>query len=293
MASFREEIHLFRARRGQTRETLGGVKDEQLTASTDGHGDVRSRLLRIATLMFQRRVELATTFAALGWQQTDAQRILALAMESRGELRSIVLGVPDEHVDRAPAPEEWTVRQTLEHAHAVDRRYMMGIEYAVERAHSPIELPLQRPSSGMPAPAGDGSLSGGLASILAELHMTRDEVVARLCGITDADLSAPSMYGGHQVDVRYRLHVLAAHEREHTGQVARTLRALGFQQTEAQMILGQAEVARGSIEGMFIGIPDQLLTQRPPGGLPSVHHILATAVSEESAVADGIVSAVA
>jgi len=293
MATFREEIHPFRARRGQTRETLGGVKDEQLAVNTDGHGDVRSRLLRIATLMFQRRVELATTFAALGWQQTEAQRILGLAMESRGELRSIVLGVPDEYVDRAPAPEEWTVRQTLEHAHAVDRRYMLGIEYAVERVHSPIELPLQRPTAGMPAPAGDGSLTGGLASILTQLHMTRDEVAARLSGIADADLGAPSMYGGHDVDVRFRLHVLAAHEREHTGQVARTLRALSFQQTEAQMILGQAEVARGSIEGMFIGIPDELLTQVPPGGLPSVHQILATAVGEEGDIADALLSAVA
>ncbi len=293
MASFREEIHPFRARRGQTRLALGGVKDEQLAVSTDRHGDVRSRLLRIATLLFQRRVELGTTFAALGCQQTEAQRILALAMESRGELRSIVLGVPDEYVDRAPAPEEWTVRQTLEHAHAVDRRYMLGIEYAVERVHSPIELPLQRPTAGMPAPAGDGSLSGALASMLTQLHLTRDEVVAHLSGIADADLNAPTIYGGREVDVRYRLHALAAHEREHSGQVARTLRALGFQQTEAQMILGQAEVARGSIEGMFIGIPDELLTQQPPGGLPSVHDILATAVSEESAIADTIVSAVA
>jgi hypothetical protein len=243
--------------------------------------------------MFRRRIEIARTFTALGWQQTETQQVLALAMETRGELRSILLGAPDADIDRVPAPGEWTVRQTLEHAHAVDGRYASAIEYAVERVHSSVELPLQRPRAATSEPAGDTRLGGSLGQVLTQLHLTRDDVVARLNGIADADLQAPAIYGGHEVDVRYRLHLLSSHEREHAGQVARTLRDIGFRQTEAQMILGHAEVARGHIEGMLIGIPDALLTRVPSGGIPTVQQILEIAVEEEDGLARAIVDAAA
>ena len=58
------------------------------------------------------------------------------------------------------------------------------------------------------------------------------------------------------------------------------------------MILGQAEEARGVVEGTLIGIPDDLLDRRPPGGLPSVHDILTAAVTEETHLADQIRGAV-
>jgi hypothetical protein len=131
LAGFREEIHPFRARRGATRTALGDVSEEQLPVRTKDHGEVRAALLRIATLMHQRRVELARTFSALGWQQTEAQQILGLAMDARGQLRCVLLGFPDADLDRAPAPGEWSVRQTLEHAYQVDARYADAIAYAV------------------------------------------------------------------------------------------------------------------------------------------------------------------
>jgi uncharacterized damage-inducible protein DinB len=292
MASFHDEIHPFRARRGQTRDAFAGINDDQITAPVAGGGDVRYSLWQIAIAMGRRRVELARTFAALSWQQTEAQRTLALTMESRGELRSILLGVPDEYIDMEPAPGEWSVRQALEHAHTVDQRYMQATEYAVERIHSDQDLPIQRPTDGRPR-AEDERLPGRLAEVLTRLHLRRDEVVSHLAGLTDGDLAAPVIYRGENVDVRYRLHLFSAHEREHTGQVARTLRAVGFAQSEAQMILGQTELARGVVEGMLIGIPDELLTRTPPGGLPSVHDILARGVVEEDSIADSIKGAMA
>jgi len=292
VANLRDEIHPFRARRAQTREAFAGVDGEQITANVEEQGDVRWLLWRIVTLMSQRRVELAKTLAALGWQQTEAQQILAHAMESRGELRSILLGVPDEYVDMEPAPGEWSVRQALEHAHGVDERYMRATEYAVERMHSANEMPIQRPTDGQPR-GEDERLPGNLASVLTRLHTRRDEVIDHLAGIVDEDLTAPVVYRREQVDVRYRLYLFASHEREHTGQVARTLRAVGFQQSEAQMILGQAEIGRGVIEGMLIGVPEDLLASRPPGGLPSVHDILVKAVAHEDGLANSILGAVA
>jgi uncharacterized damage-inducible protein DinB len=290
LATLRDAIQPFRARRAQTSEALAGIDDRQITAKGEGQDDVRWLLWRIATLMAQRRVELGKTLTALGWQQSEAQRILAHALESRGELRSILLGVPDESIDLEPAPGEWSVRQALEHAHGVDERYMMATEYAVERVHDPNELPIQRPDG---QPRGeDERLPGTLATLLSRLHARRDDVITHLCGIDDEDLTAPVIYRREQVDVRYRLYLFASHEREHAGQVARTLRAVGFQQSEAQMILGHAEVALGAVEGMLVGLPDDLVDSRPPGGLPAVHDILVKAVAQEDGLANAILGTI-
>jgi uncharacterized damage-inducible protein DinB len=290
MATFRDEIHPFRARRWQTREAFAGLSDEQVTAKVEG-GDVRYCLWRISVGMNRCRVDLARTFAALGWQQSGAQRILALAMESRGELRSILLGVPDEYVDMEPALGEWSVRQALEHAYTVDQRYSRAIEYGVERVHSSQDLPVEQPRDGRPR-GEDEALPGRLAEVVQQLHLRRDEVIDRLAAISDEDLAAPMIYRGESVDVAYRLHLISAHEREHNGQVARTLRAVGYQQTEAQMILAQTELGRGVVEGMLIGIPADLLTRTPPGGLPSVQDILVRTVADEDRLADLIMGAV-
>ena len=283
MASFHAMIHPVHERRGLTVQALALLTDEQVTTSVEGGGDVRYCLWRMVITANQQRVDLARTLAGLGWQQTEAQRILALTLESRGDLRSILLGVPDEYIDMEPAPGEWSARQALEHAHSVDRRYMEATQYAVERIHSNQDLPVQRPSDGQPR-SEDERLSGRLAEVLARLQRRREEVVAGLSSLSDDELAAPAIYRREQVDLRYRLYLFSAHEREHTGQVARTLRAVGFQQSEAQMILGQLEQEHGATDGMLIGIPNEVATRRPPGALPSIQDILTRASDEEQAL---------
>jgi uncharacterized damage-inducible protein DinB len=283
-------IHELRARRAATRNALDGLADEQLTTRVGERGDVRTLLLRIDTLMRRRRVDLARTLDALGWRQSEAQQILALAMEARGELHAALLGLPDEEVDREPAPGEWSVRQTMQHQYAVDERYTQGIEYAVQRLRSKEELPMQRPEGGMPARVGDVHLEGSLDGILGQLDDLRDDVIQRLAGITEAELAAPMVYQGREVEVRYRLHLVAAHEREHTGQIVRAIRDLDLQHTEVEMILALAEAARGAVEGVLVGLPAELL-ERAPSGLPSVHQILETAIREEGELVDAVVGA--
>jgi uncharacterized damage-inducible protein DinB len=286
LATLRDAILPVRAQRAQARSgSLAAVDAEQITIRIEGD-DVRWLLWRIATLATQRRVELGKTLDALGWQPSEAQRILAHARESRGELRSILLGVADETVDLEPAPGEWSVRQALEHAYSVDERYMLATEYAVERAHSATDLPIQRPD-GAPR-SEDERLPGTLAAVLTRLDTIRDTVIDRLASIDDEDLTAPIIYRREQVDVRFRLYLFASHEREHAGQVARTLRAVGFAQSEAQMILANTEIAFGAIEGMLVGMPDDLVSSRPPGGLPSVQDILVKAVAQEEGLAKAI-----
>jgi uncharacterized damage-inducible protein DinB len=279
MAGVQELMERIRQQRSETVRALAGLGESELTTGVDGGGDVRYCLWRILIETNLARVDVAEALAALGWHQSNAQRILALTFGSRGDLVSRLAGMPDEYLDMEPAPGEWSVRQTLEHANLVDRRYADASLEAVSLARQ--GLPMRQPSGG--GPRGEPErLPGRLIDVLAALRARRDEVVARLAGLTDEELHAPIIYRGEEVDVRFRLHLLAAHEREHTGQVARTLRAVGFAQTEAQMILGQAESARGALFGSLVGVPDDLLTRAPTGDALSVEGILERTIGAEA-----------
>ncbi|MBI2911865.1 MAG: DinB family protein [Chloroflexi bacterium] len=60
--------------------------------------------------------------------------ILAQNRATRGDLLAELLGLSDEELNRQPAPEEWSVRQVLEHAIEVERRYLAAAEKALAEA---------------------------------------------------------------------------------------------------------------------------------------------------------------
>ena len=288
MASVQDLIERAREQRRQMVGALASPPDDQITAPVEGGGDVRSCLWRLLVSAHQCRVQLAGTLAALGWRQSEAQRILALTMESRGDLRAI-LGVPDECMDIEPAPGEWSVRQALEHAHLVDERYTRACLQAVDRLGN--NIPPDAPADGQPRPEPE-QLPGRVADVLARLQRRRNEVIERLSSLSDEELAAPIVYRGEQVNVAHRMHLISAHEREHIGQVARTLRAVGFEQSESEMILGQVAAAAGVLQGIVIGLPDDLVGRTTSNG-ESVERTLARAVDEEAALFDRIRGAVA
>ena len=58
------------------------------------------------------------------------------------------------------------------------------------------------------------------------------------------------------------------------------------------MLLGQAEMARGTLEGMLLGVPDGLISQDPGNGLPTVEQVLAEAAAEERQKVEAVLSGV-
>lgn len=288
--SVAQQLDRLRAQRRQLWPSLGAIADAQLERPTtwrDHPSDVRFLLLRLADRDDERRVLVGAIADRLGWRQSTAQRVLAEAAEARGQLRAALVGVGDDALDRSPAPGEWTIRQVLGHVENVERRYLLQTEYAVERMRRDPSLPIRVPDDRLP-PNTASEPAGGLAEVLDRLDVLRMETVARLADLADEDLTAPTIWARWNVDVRFRLHRFAVHERQHTVQIQKTLDALGHHQNEAQRILGQAEVVRGALEGALIGLPDDLAVRDPGDGLPSVRDLLMEALAEEAATADEI-----
>ncbi len=172
---------------------------------------------------------------------TEAAGILSLAQSAFGDLRGLLAGLDDALLDPAPAQGEWSLRETLAHAIGVERSYRANTQYSLARSASePILMPAERRPQPDPVDA-----EGGVLDILARFATRRAETDAAIAGIADADLARPSVWGGHEVDVRHRLQRFASHIGEHTIQCTKIVVVLGATGGDARAICRRIGAMRG------------------------------------------------
>ena len=274
-----------RSARAHTTEYLAGLDDATLERTWTWRGradELRFALLRLADDEEEATIRIVETLAALGWRQAEPQRILGLAEISRGWLLGALVGVPDDLLNWASAPGEWPLRRVLAHMIVTERRYHQRSAWDIAEARA------GRPTGGEPPPGVVEPLSeaatyehGTVADLVERLAAVREEALAALADCSPRTWSSPSSWAGYTVDIRFRLHRFAAHERQHTVQVAKTLRGVGFAPTEAQRLLAQTQMTRGQLLARLVGLPDALLDRAPAPTAPSVADILAGLVESE------------
>jgi len=179
----------------------------------------------------------------------ESRRILALAQRAFGDLRGLLAGLPDDLLDKAPAPGQWSVREVLAHVVSVEQRYAIQTAYAVERTDAdPVRIAADR----LP-PLSPGAVAGDVGTLLGHLAAERAATDRRLGALAPAAMTRPTAWVHFDVDVRFRLHRFAAHIAEHTIQCDKTLAALGWRQTEARRIVRQIWALVGELEGLGAG----------------------------------------
>jgi hypothetical protein len=176
----------------------------------------------------------------------ESQLILAQAQRAFGDLRGLLVGLPDDVLDAAPRAGEWPVRDTLRHVLWVERRYALQTLHAIERAAGdPVRIPDAR------LPALDLiDVSGDVAAVLARIGDARADTNRRLGDLAPAAMTRPTVWAGHDIDVRFRLHRFATHVAEHTIQCEKTLDALGWRATEGRRIVRRLWALVGELEGL-------------------------------------------
>ena len=122
-------------------------------------------------------------------------------------------------------------------------------------------------------------MNSAVRSILADMRATRRQVFAELEGLPEERLTEPAFWGPHERDARFILLRYADHEEEHALQVRKTLDGFGWRQSEAQQILGAAEMTRGDLYGALVGLGDADMDLAPEGEWPlrlTLWHIVQT-----------------
>lgn len=185
---------------------------------------------------------------ALASDTDEASRILTLAQIAFGRLRGLLAGIDDDLLDRAPAPGEWSIRETLVHAIEVERSYRANTQHALVRRDSePLRLPPERRPKPDPADTG-----GGVLDIVAAFAARRAETDAALADLDGDQMIRPSQWGpyefAHHVDVRFRLHRFASHIVEHTVQCEKATAALGVTLNDPRAVVRAIGAMRGAHE---------------------------------------------
>jgi hypothetical protein len=238
---------------------LERLPPERLDATSSwgrGPADVRFLLLRIVDHEEEHQMHIAGLLAGAGFRQTTAQRILAAAERTRGELLGVLVGLTDEDLDLAPVGE-WPLRHTLEHILRSEERYLAATRYAVERFQSG-DTTYAPPDESIYPP--ERSLDGrSLDEILALFDSVREHALAELTVLPDDSLAAPTIWANRDTDVNFRLLRFSHHEREHTAHIHKWRRQVGREPSEAQHLLGLAWQERGDLHGLLLGAGDEVL----------------------------------
>lgn len=183
-------------------------------------------------------------------RRTEISAILDLAQAAYGELVGVLAGRADELLDSA-RDGEWSLRDLLRHAIAVELRYAAQVEYAATRRDAdPLAIPNERlPCDRLAPPEPDfaDSRSAGPTRMLELVGEARARSDRRLAGLPDAAMERPSLWGTLRMTVRMRSHQIAAHLTEVILQSEKML-GVDARGSEARHVVRRCCAMRGAHE---------------------------------------------
>jgi hypothetical protein len=196
-----------------------------------GELEVRDAVLR----------SLELEHAALARSRGRAGEVASAVAEAQaafGDLRGLLCGQPDDLLDAEPGDGEWTLRRTLQHVLWVERRYQIQTGFAARRSDDdPVRI---EPEVGVEDAPTVADWVERLAAVRAGCRA--------LLAIPEGRMTRPTVWAGHGVDVRFRLHRFTGHLAQHTIQCDKALARLGRAEAEPRRLARLVSAARGGHE---------------------------------------------
>jgi hypothetical protein len=168
------------------------------------------------------------------------------------DLQSLLLALPEELSDAIPAPEEWSLRTIVVHVHDVERYFFASINNALE-GREPRE-----PNEAEVAEWSDEPeqlpTEGRLEELFADYARLHGHIVERMAQLSDEETQRVStLWESEPRPILFRMQRWAAHLREHTNQLDKTLRWLDAAPNEAKLLARQTYAALAEVEGLCLG----------------------------------------
>jgi hypothetical protein len=110
--------------------------------------------------------------------------------------------------------------------------------------------------------------------MMAEIRRFREETLAALSEIEESEFEVATQMERWS-EIRRVLLRFGDHMREHANQINGARAAVKLGPTMPQRILAESEIAWGLLLASIVGLSDDDLDQKPPGGSWSVREILA------------------
>lgn len=221
---------------------------------------------------------------------TLAQHALGEHQAALRDFQALLIGAPEDLTSVAPKPGEWSIRAILVHVHETERYFFAAIVNALDKAEA--HEPSDAEAAAMLGEPEHLPADLPLAELWANFERAHTLIQARLVGLTDEEVHTPStMWESAPQPVLFRMQRFAAHLREHTIQLEKTLRWLGYEPGEAKLLLRQMFAALAEVEGVRLGMGEHgeeachKLAAEIDARLAELHEALL--LSEEMAAAVG------
>jgi hypothetical protein len=228
----------------------------------------RFAALRSCEELREHAVRAAHARQLAGRGPTQAQRILAQYHAAFRDLEGALAGLDEAALTLAPAEGEWPVRTAVVHMTEADAGFLVSIGYALGQHRAGNAEPGQPPEAYWVATLGDEAaynavVGGAFAELRAAHRELHDHILAAFAGIADDEIDLPSRYWEPEpMPLRFRLHRLESHLRQHTVQVDNTLAAIGRAPREGRRLARLLYTALADAEGAVIGAEGTLGAKR-------------------------------
>ncbi len=103
------------AQRIETIEALKGIEAGRLNVRNQDGRPLRGVMRVMHDHEMSHVVQVAKTKQAIGAAPTEAQMILSQTLQARAALAAALVGMTDEQIEHKPAPDQWSVREIVEH----------------------------------------------------------------------------------------------------------------------------------------------------------------------------------
>jgi DinB superfamily len=235
---------------------VSGIPDDHLLRSWTWRGtelNVRHGLYRMLEI-FEEGAEEARN-------HTRGARMRDQSEAGRWDLHAVMISLAVADLDADPGQEQWTIRKTLRHmlgaqdwfAHVLDdSARLLAADDPV-----PLDLPDQILANFGPRPP---YTKGTIPEILGLFDQLMDRALSSVDELeVSKQLDVPIDWFGARVTVGFFAHRQSAHLREHTIQIDKTLRMLGYTPTEAQRIVrAQARAFASLVSAPAATVADKL-----------------------------------
>jgi hypothetical protein len=225
----------------ETIAILAALPDEALNRRIGGNP------LQIHLYAALRREQRAVVTASAPAQR-ESTAILSFARSAYEELVALLV---DRDVLDVARDDEWTLRDLMRHAIAVELRYCEQVLWSAHRhSNEPLGIPAERlPCDRLapPVPEFADAVDGDMSRVLELLGRARRSTDERLADLPAELLERPSQWGSAQIDVRERLHQVGAHLVEVTVQAEKML---GATDSEARRVVRRIAATRGIHEAL-------------------------------------------
>lgn len=232
--------------------------------------------------------DLEATAAAIDTHRAErplAEAIMAPATVARWDLIGVLAPLSGQELDADPGGGEWTIRQAVAHAIAVQHAYGVYTGWWRDQGIRTVDpLPAAAPE-GLedPAYAEPTAADGTPEEIRRRLHLALDAAAALLIDVTPDELEIMGRWSGLPVTVGFRLGRWSSHLAEHTVQVDKTLLWLGRQPSEVERLVRRLAVAWGRLEAAVWPRPPS--EEALPAAVDAARRMAETAGSVRAAAA--------